>query len=146
MKSTLGNELSADLNQAIDELLADGEWHGFNEFIPIADKVPSEQATRLWLSEAHRRHSSRDLSEQIERGRRLVIKRRLKYRAGRGILETQGKGFGTSYRLADQITAKVSQAITQVEKLAPANGKRSLFLTLVGNTLITKTLTEELLK
>ena len=94
---TVDSETSKQLNAKIASLLADGKWHSFGQFIALADCVSPERATRVFLYS--RGNPEKPLDEQISRGRREILRQRLKHLISRGKLEFEGQGFERKFRL-----------------------------------------------
>ena len=92
----ISDEISQQMNEGIDKMLADEQWHPLHEFLPLGDLVDPEVAARFY------RHKdkpvNRPLEEQIMMGRRICVERRLKVRIDNKRAEYQGHGFDKQYR------------------------------------------------
>jgi len=138
---SLPKDVSESINSDIDSLLSDGEWHDFSEFVPIGSHIPAEIASRFYASgNAPKTVANKPINEQVLRGRRQVLDRRLWHRVRSGRAEIEGGGFHKRLRLipANDVAKCVDLSIEAIKSIArqlPNEQQQQLVHVLVANRL-----------
>ena len=87
-----------ELAPKIENVLSDGKWHTFAEFLELGESVPAEIASQKFIQSVKKTDREaaklRPIAEQIDQGRRNILARILNEKVRSGDFEKKGAGFG----------------------------------------------------